>query len=211
MVHAPGDARVVVRQYQHERASAAHELLRSAGYLPVRTTFVMETKLATEPAAASLPTGIELRTFLPGADDIAAYEAYEEAFADMWQRPRGTLEQFRSKLRRPYFDPELWLLAVEGDEIAATVLADEIDRKGWVEIVGVRRPWRGRGLALAMLTEAFRRFWRRGVTEIGLSVDAESPTGATRLYERAGMRIKESHTIFEKEIRPGAANWAASE
>jgi mycothiol synthase len=163
----------------------------------------MAIDLAAPPPAPAWPAGLTIRTYVPGQDEQAAYEAYEEAFADMWQRPRGTFEQFISKTRRAYFDPSLWFLAMDGNEIAGTVYSDNIDGKGWIEIVGVRRPWRGRGLALAMLNHAFAAFYERGVTHIGLSVDAQSPTGAPRLYERAGMHLDESFLVYERELRPG--------
>jgi hypothetical protein len=38
---------------------------------------------------------------------------------------------------------------------------------------------------------------------IGLGVDADSLTGATRLYEKAGMRVERRYELWEKELRPG--------
>jgi GNAT superfamily N-acetyltransferase len=179
------------------------DLLTSLGYAPIRVTYTMAIDLAAPPPAPDWPHGITIRNFIPGQDDHVAYEAYEEAFADMWQRPRGTFEQLVSKLSRPYFDPAHWFLAFDGDQVAGTLFSDNIDGKGWVEIVGVRRPWRGRGLALAMLHHAFGAFFERGVTHIGLSVDAQSPTGAPRIYERAGMHLDQSFRVYERELRPG--------
>jgi ribosomal protein S18 acetylase RimI-like enzyme len=71
---------------------------------------------------------------------------------------------------------------------------------GWIASVGVRPPWRRFGLGLAMLQEAFRRFYERGERVVGLGVDAENPTGATRLYERAGMSVAWQATVYEKEL-----------
>jgi mycothiol synthase len=72
-----------------------------------------------------------------------------------------------------------------------------------VDVVAVRRPWRGRGLGLALLRHALGELYRRGVREVGLSVDAESITGAPRLYGRAGLRVSSSYALFQKELRPG--------
>jgi GNAT superfamily N-acetyltransferase len=200
---APSELRVAARHYVNEQDEAARALLTKRGYEAVRITYTMAIELLEEPPAPQWPEGLTPRTFQPGVDDEATYEAYEEAFSDLWQRPRGTLEQSLSKLRRPYFNPELWLLAMDGDEIAGVVLADDIDGNGWIEIVGVRRPWRNRGLALAMLHHTFGEFYRRGVTHVGLSVDAMSPTGAPRLYDRAGMKLDQTYFLFERELRPG--------
>ena len=72
---------------------------------------------------------------------------------------------------------------------------------GIVEELGVRRPWRGHGLGLALLDLAFEEFERRGLTRAILTVDSENPTGATRLYERAGMSVELAWEHWEKELR----------
>ena len=96
-------------------------------------------------------------------------------------------EWVEHRVQAPDFDPTLWFIVRDGDEIAAA-LRGEPDRggAGWVGAIGVRKPWRKRGLGLALLLHAFGEFYRRGQPRIGLGVDAQNPTGATRLYERAG-------------------------
>jgi ribosomal protein S18 acetylase RimI-like enzyme len=64
----------------------------------------------------------------------------------------------------------------------------------------VRKPWRRRGLGLALLQHAFTEFWRRGERTVALGVDAENPTGATRLYERAGMHVLFDAVVYEKPL-----------
>ncbi len=89
----------------------------------------------------------------------------------------------------------------DGDEIAAVTMNDR--RRygmGWIATVAVRPDWRKRGLGLAMLYESFRRFRDLGETIVGLGVDAQNPTGATRLYERAGMRRAWAAAVYEKEL-----------
>lgn len=71
---------------------------------------------------------------------------------------------------------------------------------GWVANVGVRGPWRGRGIGEALLRTAFSEFWRAGERRVALGVDADNPTGATRLYERVGMRVLWQATVFEKTL-----------
>lgn len=195
--------RVVARHYVNDKDASAQELLTKRGYSTVRITYTMAIDLDGPPPAPEWPEGLVPRSFQIGQDEFATFEAYDDAFKDMWQRPGGTFEQFQSKMRRPYFDPSFWLLAMDGEQVGGTVLADNIDGNGWVEIVGVRRPWRKRGLALAMLLHTFGEFFKRGVTHVGLSVDAMSPTGAPRLYERAGMRLDQTYYLFERELRPG--------
>lgn len=74
---------------------------------------------------------------------------------------------------------------------------------GWVHQLGVRRPWRQRGLGLALLQQSFAALHQRGRLRVGLGVDADSLTGATRLYEKAGMKVVRQYDTYEKELRPG--------
>jgi ribosomal protein S18 acetylase RimI-like enzyme len=73
-----------------------------------------------------------------------------------------------------------------------------------VGVLGVRRPWRRRGLGLALLHASFREFRARGLPRALLGVDSENTTGATRLYERAGMRVERTSDSYEKVLREGA-------
>ena len=198
--NAPEGARIVARAFVNEKHAEGIRMIEARGYQPVRVTYTMKIDLAEPPPAPNWPDGLTVRTFVPGQDDQSAFEANEAAFADMWQRPPGALERFLSMQGRPYFDPNLWFLALDGDNIAGTLFAADIDGSGWIENVGVLRPWRRRGVALAMLQHAFRALYERGVTRIGLSVDAQSPTGAPRLYERAGMGLDQSYRLYELEL-----------
>ena len=71
---------------------------------------------------------------------------------------------------------------------------------GWIGILGVRRPWRRRGLGRALLLHAFHEFRARGFTEAGLGLDAASLTGATRLYESVGMHVSAQFDFYEKQL-----------
>jgi ribosomal protein S18 acetylase RimI-like enzyme len=74
---------------------------------------------------------------------------------------------------------------------------------GWVGRLGVRRPWRKRGLGEALLLHSFNEFYQRGISKVGLGVDASNPTGATRLYQKVGMHVSVEDVVFEKELRSG--------
>jgi mycothiol synthase len=163
----------------------------------------MEAELDEASPLPHWPADISLRTFVPGKDERVVYEAVEDAFRDLWGRPRNPFERFVRETEKESFDPSLWFLAVEGGEIAGIILCKTLAGEGWVDVVGVRRPWRNRGLGLALLRHAFTEYHRRGTHRVSLSVDAESVTGAPRLYGRAGMRVRESYIIHLKELRPG--------
>src|SRR5690606_16415414 len=131
------------------------------------------------------------------------WETVEDSFRDLWGRPQVSFEQFTERLNTGRFDPELWILAEDGDQLAGVSICEIDGDKGVVRTLGVRRPWRKRGLGLALLNQSFRAFVDRGIRRAWLSVDADSPTGAPRLYSRAGMQVTESYILHIKEIRPG--------
>ncbi|HIE55100.1 MAG TPA: GNAT family N-acetyltransferase [Chromatiaceae bacterium] len=72
-----------------------------------------------------------------------------------------------------------------------------------MKILGVTRPYRQRGLGLALLQHSFRQLYQRGQKGVSLGVDADSLTGATRLYEKAGMTVHRRYLEFSKLLRPG--------
>ncbi len=98
---------------------------------------------------------------------------------------------------------------MDGDEIAGMSLcwpkANEDSEMGWVGTLGVRRPWRKQGLGLALLHHSFGVFAQRGQKRVGLGVDSTSLTGATRLYERAGMSpmVERQFDLYQKVLRQG--------
>ena len=200
---APEDARVVVQHYANAKNDGARRLLEEEDYRPVRGVYVMETELDEAPPPPRPPENVSVQPFVPGRDERATHEAVEDAFRDLWGRPRSTFESFLREKEKESFDPSLWFLARDGDEIAGVALCKVLEEGGWVTVVAVRRPWRKRGLGLALLRHAFAEYHRRGVRKVGFSVDAENISGAPRLYGRAGMRVKDSYVIHLKELRPG--------
>jgi len=201
---APEGARVLVKHYVISTNTGARRLLEDAGYEAVRGTYVMEIYLEADSPEPAWSEGLAVRTFVPGRDERAVFEAVEDAFRDVWDRPRGTFERFVAMTQNENFDPSLWFLATEGEEIAGAALCKTVAGEGWVDVVGVRPPWRRRGLGLALLRHAFGEYHRRGVRRVELSVDAGSVTGAPRLYGRAGMRQKTVYVVYQKELRSGS-------
>jgi len=200
---APEGASVLVKHYVISTNTDARRLLENNGYEAVRGTYVMEIELDDEPPEPEGPEGLTVRTFVPGRDERAVFGAVEDAFRDVWDRPRGTFERFVGMTESENFDPSLWFLAVDGGEIAGMLLCKTVAGEGWVDVVGVRRPWWRRGLGLALLRRAFGEYRGRGVRQVELSVDAGSVTGAPRLYGRAGMRLKTGYVVYQRELRSG--------
>jgi mycothiol synthase len=198
---APGD-RVVLQQWIATANEPARRLLEGAGYQVVRHMWGMIVELAEEPAAVVWPDGVTVRNPSGDADLRATHAALREAFQDHWGYAEQSYEDFsRASIEIDTFDPSLWFLAMDGDEVAGVVMGEILPDRGWVNDLGVRRPWRGRGLGAALLRHAFGELYRRGLHAIALGVDSQSLTGATRLYERAGMRVERRYDICEKTLR----------
>ena len=201
---APPGARVVLNNAINALNAGACALLEREGYAPARYFWRMETELAEPPPAPAWPPGVAVRPCVPGEDEPAFYSTAEEAMRDHWGHVPTPFETWERRRKGPGFDPGLWCLALAGDEPAGAALCSASEGVGWVDTLAVRRHWRRRGLGLALLHHALGAFWHRGTHRVALGVDAASPTGATRLYERAGMRVAQQYAVYGKELRPGA-------
>jgi mycothiol synthase len=206
MDRAPAGARVVAQGYIRASNETARQLMAAHGYRHVRTIFVMETTLEAPLQSPNPPPGTVLRPFVPGRDERATFDAIEDAFRDTWERPPGLFERWLSLTEPERRHPDLWVLAADraSGAIVGASLGKLTGERGWIGTVAVRRPWRGHGLGLTLLHETFAAFYHRGVRHVSLSVDADSLTGAPRLYRRAGMRVAEEYLLHRKVLRPGA-------
>jgi len=209
---APERTRVVLLQRTLSTDTAAQELLRKQGYQLVRHDFRMLIEMNGSPPEPVVPEGITIRPFIRDRDMRALVLADRDAFQDHWGYVEHPFEDDYQEWvhwidNDPDHDPSLWFLAMDGEEIAGMSLCRprmvEDPGMGWVDSLGVRRPWRRRGLALALLHRGFGELYRRGKRKVGLGVDAQSLTGATRLYEKAGMHVDRQYATYEKELRPG--------
>ena len=207
MQHVPlaaPDARVFIRSGMPTKDNTFRTLHEKFGYTPVRYYWRMEIKLENAPDPQPLADGLELRPFIKEEHATAVWEADNEAFRDHWGSHDSKYEEWHQrKLDRPEFDPTLWLIAWDGNQIAGYSQNRYINEIGWIGTLGVRRPWRKKGLGLTLLTHSFAEFYKRGTKTIGLGVDASNPTGATRLYQKAGMSAANEYVAYEKELRAG--------
>jgi len=201
---AEPDVRVYLRNGVVATDAAACELHENEGYKAIRYLWHMEIEVRNVPQVPILPDGVELRPFIPEEQNRAVYEAHEEAFSDHWGHVRGSFEDWNHHMfERKDVDPSLCFIAWDGDQIAGYSLCRYRMESGWVGSLGVRRPWRRRGLGEALLLHSFNEFYKRGTKTVGLGVDAQNPTGATRLYQKAGMHVASESVIYEKELRAG--------
>jgi GNAT superfamily N-acetyltransferase len=179
------------------RANA--DLLESSGWSPIGVGLRMRIDVAGREFSPRFPEGISVRTFREG-DEERVYRTHFETFQDVSEPTRLTFEEWsQSLLGPPFFHPDLWFLAEDGDELAGIALCDpHPSGVGHVGALGVRAPWRGHGLGLALLEHAFEAFAGRGYPAVILGTEAASPTGADRLYKRACMHMTHQRARYEK-------------
>jgi mycothiol synthase len=197
---ATARARGAARMHQFVLGAdaAAAALMTSHGYRDARHFFEMAIE-QTEPPP---PVGLPVETVRE--EDLRAFHAaLDEAFQDHWEHHSTPFDEWWGRhADNPNLDLSVWFMIRDGDEIAA-VTRNEGNRNGggYIGAIGVRRNWRGKGYAKALLLHSFRAFYERGMPRITLGVDAENPTGATHLYERVGMHVEQENVVYEKTLR----------
>jgi len=198
---APVELHVSVHDYNQVKAG----LLTAAGFEPQRWFFKMDRALEAEEPAAVAPDGVRIERFDHARHDEAALAVRNESFADHW----GTSPQTMESWRRWYtgsraFVPQLSFVAMAGEEMAAFLLtqfyaADEAAtgrKEAWISTIGTLRAYRRRGLASALITACLHAAAENGYDRAALGVDADNPTGALGVYERAGFRVESRHTAY---------------
>jgi mycothiol synthase len=204
-----------VRAYALDEAVSERALLDAEGFLPIRFGYEMRRSLTGALPDHPLPAGLELRPVTPDAHR-QVFDADDEAFEDHWGHRTATEEDFHARYHGPDVDTSLWCVAWDGDEVAGVVVNLIVThenavlgiRRGWLEHVSVRRPWRGRGVAKALCSSSFRMLRDRGMDEAWLGVDGSNPTGAVRLYEGLGFHVVRGWKAYGRPIDgPAPRGW----
>ncbi len=183
----------------------AERMIADRGYREVRRFYDMAIQLDGPPPAVRLPDGFSLRTATE-QDARDFHATIEEAFEDHWEfHPRPFDDWWAMRSGDPDFDISWWFTVREGDRIVAAMRNVPARNGGvYVGTLGVRRAWRGRGLAKALLRHAFTRAFEAGFPRVTLGVDASSPTGATALYRSVGMTVELESSIWERPLGPAS-------
>ena len=185
-------------------------LLEKNGYQPVRYGFDMVRPDLENIPDTPLPDGFEVRPALP-EHYRAIWEADSEAFRDHWGFVEPSEEDYQAWLvDTTIFQPELWQIAWD---IATNQVAGQVRtyinheqnklyhrKRGWTEFISVRRPYRRRGLARALIARSLLAQKQAGMTESALGVDSDNQSGATRVYEDCGFRVVKRTTIYRKPL-----------
>jgi mycothiol synthase len=183
-------------------------LLASEGYEEVRYSFEMVRPDLEDIPNLPLPEGVEVRPV--AADQISQiWAAAQEAFRDHWGYSEdGWAQELAEWREAPTFQPHLWQVAWDGDQVAGMVQnfvnkaenKEYSRRRGYTEGICVRRPWRRQGLAKALIARSFRMHKALGMEEAALGLDAENPNGALSLYKSMGFQVVKQQTTFRKPL-----------
>ncbi|ARU62126.1 hypothetical protein CBW65_14810 [Tumebacillus avium] len=184
------------------RNGLAFELLESRGYAVRRLHARMEIKLTESPALPEAPAGVTVRPFEQGRDERAFYEAHRQSFQDSRGFHEKPFAEWLEGKTGEQYDPRLWFLAtVDGDEESAGfIIVKHLPDCVWVDLLGVTRGARKRGIGEYLLKKVFYESWQQGRDTIALTVDLGSLTNASRLYERAGMQADYELFMYGKEL-----------
>jgi mycothiol synthase len=206
---APGAAPIERRleSWAFESQPRRTRLLTSEGFEVVRWFFEMLRPNLNDVADQPMPEGLEIRPVV-AEDHRRIWEADVEAFRDHWGATDDTEEGFKRFFGPPGFRPDIWRVAWDGDQVAGVVMNrimttfnDESgERRGELAGVSVRRPWRRRGLARALVAESLRALRDEGMTSAVLGVDADNPTGALGVYEANGFRVHRKGMNFRRRM-----------
>lgn len=206
----PADEPRRLTSVSEDRDPRGARLLERAGYREYRWYALMGRDLALPLPEPRPVEGIEFRPVRP-EHHRALFAALEEAFRDHFGHREWTEEDFRRMVEGPQNDHSLWRVAWAGDEVVGvsrnTVDAEENAalgvRQGWVDQIGVRRPWRGRGVARLLIAETFARYRELGLARAVLGVDLDNPTGALGLYESLGFTVLNRVAAWERDLPDG--------
>ena len=191
-----------LRQYAHDSDTDRRAFLLRHGYEEYYTAWVLAISLDDGIEPPVLPDGIAFREFRPGVDDHETYQVIEDAFSGWDGREPTSFEDWAVyTVGRDSFEPSNMLLAVDtaaGEIVGVVFLIDYGIDDGWIQQVATKATHRHRGIARALLHRAFQVYGGRGKRTVELSTD--SRTGALGLYEKVGMRVFSSYTIFIKAL-----------
>lgn len=179
-----------------DRDEPGHDLLRARGYRQVRSSFTMTKQLDPGEDPGTAPAGVTIRPY-DDADERALFDANEASFADHWGFTPSTFKIFNEELHDADWDPSLVFLADIGGEVVGHVVSFAFEEGGYVAILGVTPPWRGRGIAKALLWRSLAELASRGKPDARLEVDAQNPHGAVALYEGVGKKVHRRYDIFD--------------
>ncbi len=191
-------------------------LLESNGFELVRWDLDMRRELPGLGRVAPVipiveePAGIQLRKWRAGVDDEVVGWMLNEAFRDSWGYSEIVIADWLNYVRGGFVNLEHCVLAWDAaNNRLAGACVNRCDEQTfkfrgrkelYVDNLAVRREYRNRGVATALLTWTLNRADHLEMQSVGLGADAENVTGAVRLYKRLGFEVIGKTRIFRRKL-----------
>ncbi|WP_456278761.1 GNAT family N-acetyltransferase [Bacillus sp. AK128] len=180
---------------------AAIKLVESKDYQFNRLYKRMRIDLVEMPESVSIPDGLIIRPYEHKLDAILLHSAHQEVFKDTRDFTTQSYEEWIMKKSTPNYDQSLWFVAYAENELVGFIICKIFDGKDiYIDLLGVKRPWRKHGLGLTLINTVFRESFERGNKTVLISVDSNSLTKANLLYEKAGFKPIFEVALFQKNI-----------
>ncbi|GAA1215981.1 hypothetical protein GCM10009665_02230 [Kitasatospora nipponensis] len=184
--------------------AAAIRLYERLGFAVERFFLEMAAPTSAPTSSPSLAPPVEGLRIVPYAPDRERelHAVHNAAFRGTWGHQERVLESWAARtVRSQTFLPEVARLALAGDEVVGYVLpyADAPEAL-YIGQVGTAPSWRRRGVAGALLCDVLEAAGRAGYTEAALETDADSTTGASGVYEKAGFVVKHRVAVYRKPV-----------
>jgi mycothiol synthase len=179
---------------------AARNLVEARGYQFSRLYERMKIQLNGQPSLPQIPNGMTIRTFQPDQDEMILFELYDETFQDSWGYSKKDYSEWIHQKKGDQYDPSLWYIVWQDTEPVAFLMSRMQEDGLFIDLLGVRKPWRKKGVGQAMLLHVFQESYHRGQNTILLYVDTDSLTNAHRVYKQVGMNPDSQTAVYKKEL-----------
>jgi mycothiol synthase len=173
--------------------------VQDAGYGLAKYHYQMHIEMDAPPPVPAWPEGSTLRNFIPGQDDRATFDFIQAAFDRPGRTPSSYEDWHKFMVEHQLFDPELWFLLLDGEEIIGAALCFDYALYGWVRQLGVLSTRQRQGIGATLLQHVFGVFYARGKPRVGLAVESENPK-AVAFYEHVGMTPLRQYNEYQKEL-----------
>ncbi|MGM0839623.1 MAG: GNAT family N-acetyltransferase [Bacillota bacterium] len=192
------DSKTIILSANLEEEKKAFE---KYGFTPTRYWFQMKKDLKNL-SNASVSSSYCISSFNPDTDAESLHQVFEEVFSDHFDYHPSSLDEFKKRFLRPSFDPDLWFVLREGNDLVGFVFCTVNDetKLGEITHLGIRKKWRRKGLAHDLLFYGFSKLKDEGMTTAALSVDSDSYTDATIVYQKAGMYVSRGFTRYDLKV-----------
>lgn len=210
----PSDVQISLMSGAMQENTHKQAALSTMGYQEIRRFYQMRIDMNAPPTVHPLPEGYHYEIYCHPEQLAELVRVDGEAFRDHFGYIETDLNDDIAEIGHfldnlLHFDPSLFFNVIEdssGQIVAEIWNLTEMDGNpsvAYIDSVGVLREHRGRGIAIAMLTYSLAMHYAAGRYSVALHVDADSLTGALRLYEKAGMHPVQTSVRYEKILRAG--------